>query len=553
MISRSVRRILIPPEGRATGDVTLKRQYRIVNGQMRFMLDTSLNIHDDLLQKELSQTSSDQMRNIVATIQRDQNAIIRNEQAHTLIIQGAAGSGKTSIALHRIAFLLYRFKETISSDDVLIISPSKVFGHYIANVLPELGEESIQETTLEALAGHLLGQPLRFESFHEQVATILRAKNKKYEVRLRFKSTPAFLEQLEAFALYVKNNNVTAHDLEIGAHTIPAAFIEERLIGNHGKPFAQRITDATEDIVQRIYQRHATEIAGKERTRIRNTLKKMFWSTDVKKLYKHFYEWLGETEMFKPGKGGALECADVFPLIHLGILLEGAQADTRVKHLLVDEMQDYTPVQYKVLARIFPCKKTILGDCNQTVNPFSGSNAESIQHVLPHAECMYLDRSYRSTLEISRLAQRIRHNPDLIPIERHGVEPAYFACADDDEEVERIASLLSTFHAGDYETFGIICKTQDQVDDLYQALHARDATVQRLDAYSTSIQKGALIATAHLAKGLEFDSVLVPFCNQSNYKSDIDRQMLYVACTRAMHVLQFTHTHKRSRLLESPL
>ena len=135
-----------------SGDILLKRQFRIRKGEMQYMIDSDVTIQDDVLQKELNQASSSKMKNIVATIQREQNAIIRNEEAENLIIQGVAGSGKTSIALHRIAFLLYKFKNTISSTDMLIISPNKVFASYISNVLPELGEETIEETSLEEIA-----------------------------------------------------------------------------------------------------------------------------------------------------------------------------------------------------------------------------------------------------------------------------------------------------------------------------------------------------------------------------------------------------------------
>ena len=133
----------VAPSGTIAGDLTLKRQFRIRNSEMDFMLDVSVNIVDDVLQDTLAQASDDGMKNIVATIQRDQNAIIRDAEAHTLIIQGVAGSGKTSIALHRIAFLLYRFKDTLTSSDILIISPNRVFADYIGNVLPELGEETV--------------------------------------------------------------------------------------------------------------------------------------------------------------------------------------------------------------------------------------------------------------------------------------------------------------------------------------------------------------------------------------------------------------------------
>lgn len=150
------------PTGEISGDISLKRQYRIRKGKMEYMIESSLTVHDEILQKELSSNADDKMKNIVTTIQREQNRIIRNEEAHVLIIQGVAGSGKTSIALHRIAYLLYTLKGNISSKDILIISPNKVFGDYISNVLPELGEESVPETSMEQILSGVLENKYKY-------------------------------------------------------------------------------------------------------------------------------------------------------------------------------------------------------------------------------------------------------------------------------------------------------------------------------------------------------------------------------------------------------
>ncbi len=201
------------PSGKIDGFISLKRQFRIRNGKMEFMLENSLNIHDDVLQKELSQNSSEKMKNIVATIQRDQNAIIRNEHARILIIQGVAGSGKTSIALHRIAFLLYRFKETITSEDILIISPNKVFADYISNVLPELGEEKIGEIGMEELAHELLENKFKFQTFYQQVSNLLDKTDEPYQQRIKFKSGFPFISKLNEFLVHVENNYFNPVDM----------------------------------------------------------------------------------------------------------------------------------------------------------------------------------------------------------------------------------------------------------------------------------------------------------------------------------------------------
>ena len=190
------------PSGKISGIIARKRQYKIREGQMEFMIENDVHIHDDLLQKELSKSSDDKMKNIVATIQRDQNAVIRNEIAPVMIIQGVAGSGKTSIALHRIAFLLYRFRDEIAAKDVLIISPNKVFADYISNVLPELGEEQIPEMGMEELATEVLEDKYKFQTFFQQVSALLEKPDPKYIERIQFKSTFEFLSKLNQYIVH---------------------------------------------------------------------------------------------------------------------------------------------------------------------------------------------------------------------------------------------------------------------------------------------------------------------------------------------------------------
>jgi DNA helicase-2/ATP-dependent DNA helicase PcrA len=219
------------PSGKIVGEITLKRQYKIREGQMEFMIENDVHIHDDLLQKELSKSSDDKMKNIVATIQRDQNAVIRNETALVMIIQGVAGSGKTSIALHRIAFLLYRFRDEIAAKDVLIISPNKVFADYISNVLPELGEDQIPEMGMEELANDVLEEKFLFQTFFEQVSSLLETHDEKSIERIQFKSTFEFLSKLNQYIVHLENNFLTFFELRIGKVVVPFPFIEERFKG----------------------------------------------------------------------------------------------------------------------------------------------------------------------------------------------------------------------------------------------------------------------------------------------------------------------------------
>ncbi|WP_462317911.1 HelD family protein [Marinilabilia sp.] len=540
------------PEGEVEGEISLKRQYRIRNSVMEFMLESSLNIHDDVLQKELSATSDEKMKNIVATIQREQNAIIRDEDAFVLIIQGVAGSGKTSIALHRIAYLLYRFKDTISSNNILIISPNKVFGDYIANVLPELGEEKILETGMEDIAREQLNNKYKFQTFFEQVSDLVHKKDEAFAERIRFKATFEFLSLLKKYLLHIENHYFEATDVKVDRYFTPAGYAEERFRAWNKLPLAKRFQRVAKDIVGRVEILQKTNIPKSEIKKVETQVKKMFRITNLQHLYKDFYDWLERPDMFKKRKG-RLEYSDVFPLVYLKLMFEGPQSVSRIKHLLVDEMQDYTPVQYAVLSKLYPCRKTILGDTNQSVNPFSSSKHEDISRVFPNAQTMKLTKSYRSTFEITSFAQTISPNEEVDPIIRHGEEPEITGLITNKEELNHISGLITNFMQSDNQSLGIICKNQEQADALHEQLNPIHNDVFLLNSESVAFVNGIVIATAHMAKGLEFDHVIVPHASADNYKNKVDKSMLYIACTRAMHKLDLTYTGVVSNFLEKSM
>ncbi|MBZ9630390.1 AAA family ATPase [Salegentibacter sp. LM13S] len=531
------------------GLMSLKRQFRIRNGEMEYMLDNDIAIQDEVLQKELKQASSSKMKNIVATIQREQNAIIRNEEAQNLIIQGVAGSGKTSIALHRIAFLLYKFKDDISSEDILIISPNKVFASYISNVLPELGEETVEEISLEEIADRLFDYQIKFQSFFEQVSELLERTNEKLIERIEFKSSQEILKRMDEYLVHLENNAFQPQDIFINKNPVPAWFIEEKFKQFHRLPILKRFNEVVREIVNNTFMYYKYEVKGKERTELHSTIRKMFPSTNLRMLYKGFYEWMERKDLLKMRKGATYEYSDVYPLLYLKMKLEGLPAFSQVKHLVIDEMQDYSPVQYKVLSKLFSCKKTILGDINQSVNPFSSSDLKTIQSIFPDSTAMTMLKSYRSTYEITQFSKRISDRIEVEALKRHGSEPGVHSFNTKEKELSYIKELIERFKNKDHNSLGIICKTQKEVNKLYEELK-EEFQVSLLDGKSVAFGSGVVITTAHLAKGLEFDMVIVPNCTEKNYKTEPDRQMLYVACTRAMHRLEITSVNKPSQFLK---
>ncbi len=466
------------PAGLVEGDMTLKRQFKIKNGVMEYALESSIRINDEILQKELSNTSDQRMKNIVATIQKEQNRIIRSEESEVLVIQGVAGSGKTSIALHRVAYLLYKYKDSLSARNVMIISPNKVFADYISNVLPELGEEPITGIGFEDIASELMNDSLEYERYSEQIERLLEEKDQQLTYRVSFKSSSEFLLLLDN---YLKNA-VTS--------------------------------DCSYD----------------------STLA----------LYAGFYEYINRPDMFVL-KDSRLEASDVFPYLYCKISCEGTAGYSDIRHLVIDEMQDYTPVQYAVIKKLYKCGKTILGDFGQSIDPCNSLSREALMELYGNADYVELKKSYRSTFEILKFAQGILDH-GIEPVERHGTEPRIIRCEDRLAEISKLHSILEEFKKSGYRTLGIICRSDSKVKELYRELK-KTHEINRLDLNSSKFADGITITSIHMAKGLEFDEAVIPSANSVTYSSEHDRSLLYVACTRAMHKLTLTCHGEISGLL----
>ena len=535
------------PSGEIKGVISLKRQYRIRGGKMEFMIESALTVHDDILQKELSSNADDQMKNIVATIQREQNRIIRNEDIRTLIIQGVAGSGKTSIALHRIAYLLYTFRDSISSKDILIVSPNKVFSDYISNVLPELGEETVPETSMEQILSGVLEHKYKYQTYFGLVNELLEKPSSSLIDRIAYKASFGFISELDKFILHIENTYFKAADVKLTKYiTIPAPFIEEQYLRFNRYPIRRRFDAMADYMLDMLKIQYAFTVTTAGRNLLKKEIRLMFAGNNDIQVYKDFFKWTNNPGMFKMRKGHTLEYSDLAPLAYLHLALEGSgNQPFRVKHLLIDEMQDYSPIQYKVIQKLFPCRKTVLGDAGQSVNPYGSSTAETIQKSLTASEIMKLCKSYRSTFEITDFAQKIHPNAELEPVARHGEKPQILQFGSAVEELSGIMGLISTYRKSGYKSLGIICKTEQQAREMADVLKSYANDISFLSSQSSAFVQGIVITSAHMAKGLEFDEVIIPQTDERNYRSEIDKSMLYVAVTRAMHRLTLTFHEAR--------
>lgn len=532
------------PVGRIDGELTRKRQFKIKNGRMVYALESSVNIGDDVLQQELSHTSDEKMKSIIATIQKEQNQIIRNENAGTLIIQGVAGSGKTSIALHRIAFLLYRFKDRLSAKNVTILSPNKVFGDYISNVLPELGEEPIYEVSFADIAKIQLENVIDFEADKDPLGN----NDAGWALRVRFKSTLDFVKRLDEFTRQIPDIVFQPVDYTYGHFTAKADTIKTRFYAYSKYPVKRRLQMVADDIYDRFDTDNIMEDDIPKSRTILKALKQMLKIKNTLALYKEFYKRNDIPKMFRMPAKKTLEWADVYPFLYIHAVFEGLHESSIIKHLVIDEMQDYTPIQYATLNLMFKCQKTILGDYGQFINPNHQHTLEDLLQLYDGAEFIELSKSYRSTYEIISFAKQIKVAGVIDAIERHGESPAVIKCHNEHDEMINIKNGIDTFMQRAYSSLGIITKTNHDANKLYELLSA-DHDVHLISPESSSFANGISITSIQMSKGLEFDEVIIPFVNSDTYNTDYDRSLLYIASTRAMHRLTLLYTGEISPLI----
>ena len=573
------------------------------------MFDSDINIDDEMLQELLSASTSDKMKNIVATIQIEQNQVIRNETNKLLVVNGAAGSGKTSIALHRIAWYLYRYRDSgISSKNVLILSPNAMFSDYISNVLPELGEENVWQTTLYSMMAKIVGESFRIVTPAAEMRSIMNEGIKKSAADIvRFKTSDDFAALVKAYCEELQQKGIPFEDIYHRDFLIISATELRELYENHlsASPVAARIsrikaiTENRLKLVQKQrYNEHLQELEREDpnddhkeanaRMRnyheflpVRNRIDALL-NFSVANAYKDLYKpaflnsRLGDSypksfikqlssSMLRFLGNGILPYEDASAYLYVFGYLNGSNAyrltnqdeqRSDIRHMVIDEAQDYSPMDYMMLSMLFPgIRFTVLGDYNQLINPCrQACSYETIQTIFkePTSSLISLKRCYRSSLPITRFTSALIGSTDLIPVERDG-EPVVHRGFDDKESLyTACAELIRQKLSAGYKSVGLLVKNEEEAEYLNTVLDKR--ILRRIITESTEeYHSGVLISPCYLIKGLEFDLVITTCVDKENFPDDFKKKLLYTMTSRALHSLCIFYTGEPCPMVEKGL
>ncbi|HCC07230.1 MAG TPA: hypothetical protein DEP72_03560 [Clostridiales bacterium] len=559
------------PIGQIDGEIKLKRQYKIEHGEIKYIFDNDLNIDDELLKEALTKNTSEKMRNIVNSIQRDQNRIIRNESDRILIVQGPAGSGKTSVALHRIAYLLYKDVETINSSNILIFSPSDVFSNYISSVLPELGEENVLQTTFSRYAKRFLPQYSEIESYVGQIEKMYQEKSNKnikslciqVKMNSKFKNIlDEYIKGLEGKVefkdLLLKGKVIMTKEecTELYTNTYSNIEPKKRMYKIVDRAFMVfddgNIDEEKERIIKEIlYTQVKSELTAKDLYinfyRDENVKKKISQTFDIKDIDDM-------CEFTIDGLEGREICyEDAICLLYLKGKTEGFFESEGIKHLIIDEAQDYNEMQYEIIRNVFKKSKiTILGDVNQAINPYlEHKDFSNVKEIFENKKTNILELTncYRSSYEITMFTNGLLKIKNANPMNRKEGLPKIIKGMSKENIWEAMKTDLSTMLGNKYEQIAIVCKSIKDCEEIYRVMNGKFETMNCVKREEDIYKKGIVVLPSYLAKGLEFDGVLVYSPEGSSYIDKKDRKLLYVVCTRALHELKIYNENSDIGLL----
>lgn len=532
------------PSGTFSGEVVSKWQYKIRRGKMIYEFESDVKIDDEILGAELGSKGEVQLKNIVRTIQKEQNAIIRNTKDRIMVIQGAAGSGKTSVALHRIAYLLYHDRENLKSSNILVLSPNGVFADYISHILPELGEENIREMSFDLFAyRELKGIAADCEDRYDQIERVIICPES--QELCRKKQSAEFAGKLDAFMLGMEDDLMNFKDVEYkGCILKEKEIIDLFYFKFLDIPLLSRMEAVAEYFIDQVETLRDRDLADEEKEELTERFQRMYETRDCYILYSRFLEQEGYKSLPRlPLEKRKLRYEDVYPILYLKYSLFRCKGHHGIKHVVVDEMQDYSWIQFVLLKKLFPCKMTILGDKAQTME----EQQQDVLKFLPKIfgrdiRKIVMNRSYRNTMEIAQYANRLTGVSDIELFDRHGDAVEEMQFKNLHTALDRVLEKWEQKRE-DYETEALVLFTEREAEHAFLYLEEKLRTLDPDGEYqltymnrdSQNFKKGLTVTTFYLAKGLEFDQVFGVFHAEDN--SGLAAQARYITATRALHEL----------------
>ncbi|WP_249709478.1 3'-5' exonuclease [Bacillus cereus] len=568
------------PDGLVEGDVYLKRNISIRKRELERVVDTyvkgneDVSHADDFLLYRLGENKDNKLKDIVSTIQSEQNDIIRAERNLPLLIQGVAGSGKTTIALHRLAFLIYEYREQLEAERMIVFAPNSLFLDYISSVLPELGVGNINQTTFPDWALRTLDDSVKLKQTEEKLKEAFSIHRDERKVMLgKLKGTLEFKSFIEEQMVQIEKELVPTINFEAwDKAVIPVEDIKkwmqveykhyplkkrrERLVG--------RMKRWIEIELKKYGETNEKKLLKKEATKRLNTYMKFWPKMSALSLYssilksKEILEVLPEElvkETEKNCRKKEVYVEDLPALIYIHYRITGIEIGQKFHHVVIDEAQDFSPFQVYVLKEITLGNSfTILGDLSQAIYDYQGiEDWSAFKEVFQETGYYELTRSYRSTKEIIEFANEIIKNAEIpvglaMPVFRSGEEVKVIHTED---QFTEILKTLKQLQNADVKTIAVIGRTDDECRDMYEKLTNAGLTVNVIEADQSKYEGGISVVPVYLAKGLEFDAVLLIDVDEEHYKNTKhDAKLLYVGCTRSLHDLWIFHSGEASPLIK---
>ena len=561
------------PCGRVTGELNLKRQYEIKNGTLEYFFDSDVQIVDEFLRQLLSQNTTAKMKAIVETIQHEQDVVIRDMENDLLMVQGVAGSGKTSIALHRAAYLMYQGLQTkLSANNIMIISPNSIFEQYISNVLPELGEDNVISSVFEDILSELLnGRKIQSRNdFLENL--IVNSKYKEISRNsIEFKTSSFFREILDQFLIDIPRQWIEFEDVYYeGKCVVSGQILKDKILGRPETPLGIKLEQLEDYILEQIFGTGKGRGHKEEKNLIKQEIQK-FIKIDIVELYKilfsneaYFYSLLQNSNPSQNIKNiwkytkenleaDSLYYDDAIAIAYLYLKIYGTNKYKNIKQVVIDEAQDYYPLQYEIFNLLFSnAKFTILGDMKQTLAKKEDiSFYEQIQKILnkKKSSLIMLDKSFRCTNEILNFSLKfIEQSSQIKSFNRNGDSPKVYIADNSEIFIDEIVKEIKLCQEKGFQSICLICKTEKNSIYLFNKIkHKLD--IQLIKNGSVSDLQGVFILPVYMSKGLEFDTVLICDADSQNYHDEDDKNLLYVACTRALHKLSLFCENEVSPLI----